>query len=210
MKHIGKNIKTIITEKKISVKEIAAILNITPNHIYKILASESVESHYLITLSEYLSVPISSFFGEESTNELEILSKKIDELQIKYNSLLVEKKLLEVELDNTSKFKNLYENIAEYAKKESTNYSNIIGLMFTDLLRLKALTDTYVEKVILSDNPGLLDKKNKSLFKKYIESDELARDFKVTLNKTRSIIQGVKGLKIESIPEDEKGNVMGI
>lgn len=81
MQHVGKNIKSIIAEKKISAKDIAIQLDISYQHLYRIFASESVESRYLISLSEILKVPISLFFGIstalEDKVEFETLKKEI-------------------------------------------------------------------------------------------------------------------------------------
>lgn len=80
MQHIGKNIKSIIAEKKYSAKDIASQLGVSYQHLYRIFASESVESRYLISISEILNVPVSTFFNEASQGLSKVVIEEIDKL----------------------------------------------------------------------------------------------------------------------------------
>jgi transcriptional regulator with XRE-family HTH domain len=81
MQHVGKKIKSVISEKKFSAKDVAMQLGVSYQHLYRIFASESVESRYLESLSEILKVPVSVFFGfsieDENKVEFEILRQEI-------------------------------------------------------------------------------------------------------------------------------------
>ena len=62
---IGKQLKKVINESEVSVKEIADKLDLTPQSLYKMFKKESVESKYLEKIADILNLPMSVFFPGE-------------------------------------------------------------------------------------------------------------------------------------------------
>jgi transcriptional regulator with XRE-family HTH domain len=60
---IGERLKELLEIKKVSVIQLAEHLNTTPQNIYKLFKKETIDTKYLIPISEYLEIPISQFFS---------------------------------------------------------------------------------------------------------------------------------------------------
>jgi transcriptional regulator with XRE-family HTH domain len=69
--HVGSRMKVLINNSNLSVKEISEKMGISPPNIYRLYERESVETKYLVKLSEIFEIPISYFFSDIDTRELE-------------------------------------------------------------------------------------------------------------------------------------------
>lgn len=71
IQHVGSRIKELIINSNLSVKEISEKLGISSPNIYRLYERDSVETRYLVKLSEIFNIPISYFFGDVDSRELE-------------------------------------------------------------------------------------------------------------------------------------------
>jgi len=69
--HIGTKIKDLINSSNLSVKEVSEKMGISPPNIYRIYERESVETKYLVKLTEIFGIPISYFFDDVDSKKLE-------------------------------------------------------------------------------------------------------------------------------------------
>jgi len=81
MQHIGSKIKELIQDSKYSVKEISEKLGISSPNIYRLYERESMETKYLVKLSEIFNVPVGYFFSDKDSKsinqEIEDLKKQL-------------------------------------------------------------------------------------------------------------------------------------
>lgn len=61
---IGKRIKELIDNQGFSAEEFSALLGISRGTAYSIFSKESVDTKYLVQLSEHFNVPITYFFED--------------------------------------------------------------------------------------------------------------------------------------------------
>jgi len=90
---IGEKIQAIAKEKRIPASEIADMMNITVQHLYKLFKKESIESRYIFQFAEILNVPadvllvgekadnLSATVTNELKNEIKRLKERIAELE---------------------------------------------------------------------------------------------------------------------------------
>lgn len=65
MKHIGKEVDSIIRERKIKKKDFAASLGLSDVTFSKLLQKSSIDANLLETISKKLCIPVGYFFNEE-------------------------------------------------------------------------------------------------------------------------------------------------
>ena len=61
-------IKTLASERKITLKELCLKIDISEQGLHKMVGNNSIKVSYLEKIAEVLEVPISYFFEEESVN----------------------------------------------------------------------------------------------------------------------------------------------
>ncbi len=98
MQHVGSRIKDLVRGSNYSVKEISEKLEISTPNVYRLFERESVETKYLIKLSELFNISIAYFFPNSnvlsSNSELDELKKQISELAEKLDFLKRENQML--------------------------------------------------------------------------------------------------------------------
>jgi len=102
MQRIGEIIKELIQTSKYSVKEISEKMGVSSPNMYRLFERDSVETKYLVQLSEIFGISITYFFGGKSSSEhekeiemikaeLESKDEKINQLQ---NQIIILEKLV--------------------------------------------------------------------------------------------------------------------
>lgn len=162
---IGQRIKECIEKSRYSLPEVAQKLGTTTQNMYKIFSKESVQTNILEKLSAVLDIPVTGFFEEkltvdmECSEKIEKLSKENEELKIKINDLLSQIRYMHRDLEDKR-------NLIDFLRK-----NNLI-LQFDTFL---ALTEPDVEKrtelkrlIIYGGDPRIADEFDKKFetFKK--------------------------------------------
>lgn len=112
--HVGKKIKKLIAESGKNADDVAVSLGVSRQTVYNWYHKESLESKYLLQLSNMFDVPITFFFDQKP----ELSEKKGDnESTSRIKELEEEKKRLYDILDRLSiAYSNL---VSEYSGKQS-------------------------------------------------------------------------------------------
>ena len=82
MQHIGKKIKALIDESKLSAADVALIMRTSSQNLYRLFSRESVETKYLFQIAEIIDVPVTAFFEDqiEKGNLGQLLNQKDNEI----------------------------------------------------------------------------------------------------------------------------------
>jgi len=92
--HIGNLIKSLISQKNISIDELAEKLHISKVSVYKVLKKKDINTEMLRQIASIINIDIRDFFGgslEETVNRLNTeivdLNKELDALEKEYHLL---------------------------------------------------------------------------------------------------------------------------
>ena len=118
VQHIGAKIKSLITNSNLSVKEISEKMGISSPNIYRLYERESVETKYLVRLSEIFEIPISYFFSDVDAGKLET-----EIIDLKRKLVLKEKEVNALKENNEMRGELLKSREMELQKRiESNNF----------------------------------------------------------------------------------------
>lgn len=197
-------IKELLSEKKISITEFSEKLDVSRNTVYNFFNKKyPIDVELLQKISDILEVPITIFFESNAESSPSFLKAELEKVKENLSTLIKSHNDLQAENDRLLQNNSLYTMLLESKTETASLLLNYISILFEDLLRLNTKSTAYIEKLILSEMPGLASSENKSLFNKYIESDELTIEFKTILSKIRSISKSIKGLNLDAITEKE-------
>jgi transcriptional regulator with XRE-family HTH domain len=65
MEHLGQRIKRMLDEKRINAPEVAKVIGTSKPNMYRLFERDSWESKYLVSLADFLQIPISDFFTDQ-------------------------------------------------------------------------------------------------------------------------------------------------
>ncbi len=158
MQHIGKNIKSIISNSKFSAKEISVKLDVSYQYLYKIFNSENVDTKYLFQLAEILNVPVTAFFGDDTTSADKT---KVEQLENNYNDL-------KAQFDKLHEKSELYKILSESISREASAYLTIISALYEDFYYISLDYSVYVIEYLKNKFPEIKRDKNGELLNKYL------------------------------------------
>ena len=105
---IGKNIKTVIDASGMSYSQVADMLDITYQYLFKIFNKDSVETRYLFEIAKILNIPVVKFFEGEPGGISPVIN--VNDLQLKIEKLTKRVNELEKSLEKSEELIEFYKD----------------------------------------------------------------------------------------------------